>query len=62
MKKKDFQIIGSNMCFVGLGNFVFVLPSIYLVAFGHFKIEVFFFRFFPCLCFKQLDMEFPKWP
>jgi hypothetical protein len=23
---------------------------------------VFFFRFFPCLCFKQLDMEFPKWP
>jgi hypothetical protein len=29
-----------------------------LVAFGHFKIEVFFFPFFPCLHFQQLDLEF----
>jgi hypothetical protein len=50
------------MCFVDLGSSVFVLPLIYLVAFGHFKIEVSFFPFFPCLHLKQLDMEFHKWP
>jgi len=50
------------MCFVDLRNYVFFLLLIYLVAFGHFKIEVFFFPFFPCLHFNQLDMEFHKWP